>query len=104
MVCRIYPSEEDLRRAYRQFPIDPKDYDLLGFRYQAKFYFEILQSKLPLSQNKYYFNLCEFLKQLIHAFVGKLKDRCFCWFPSHHFAPLKGTPTWHLHTNLCTFG
>ena len=40
MVCRIYPSEEDLRRAYRQFPIDPKDYDLLGFRYQAKFYFD----------------------------------------------------------------
>ena len=29
-----------MRRAYRQFPIDPKDYDLLGFRYQAKLNFD----------------------------------------------------------------
>ena len=41
----------------------------------------ILLSKHSLSQNKYYFNLYEFLKQIIHALVGKLKNRCFCWFP-----------------------
>ena len=29
-----------MRRAYRQFPIDPKDYHLLSFRYQGKFYFD----------------------------------------------------------------
>ena len=32
--------KKDLRRAYRPFPIDQKDYDLLGFRYQSKFYFD----------------------------------------------------------------
>ena len=31
--------KKDLLRAYRQYPIDPKDYHLLGFRYQGKFYF-----------------------------------------------------------------
>ena len=51
-----------------------------------------------LAQNKYYFNLYEFLKQRIHAFVGKLKNRCFCWFPTAIFMPLKGTQPRHLHT------
>ena len=36
--CLVF--KKDMRRAYRQFPIDPKDYDLLGFRYQAKLYFD----------------------------------------------------------------
>ena len=31
--------KKDLRRAYRQFPIDPKNYNLLGFSYQGKFLF-----------------------------------------------------------------
>ena len=29
-----------------------------------------------------YFNVYEFLKEKIHAFVAKLGNRCFCWFPS----------------------
>ena len=32
-------SKKDLCRAYCQFPIDPKDYHLLGCHYQGKFYF-----------------------------------------------------------------
>ena len=36
--CLIF--KKDLRRAYRQFPVDPKDYNLLGFCYQGKFYFD----------------------------------------------------------------
>ena len=57
-----------------------------------------------LSQNIYYSNLQEFLKQWIHAFVGKLTlERCFCWFPATRFMPLKGTPTWHCHTKLYKF-
>ena len=36
--CLVF--KKDLRRAYRQFPIDPKDYHLLGFRYQGKCYFD----------------------------------------------------------------
>ena len=43
---------------------------------------EILLSKHSLSENKYYFNLYEFLKRRIHALVGKLKNRCFFWFPA----------------------
>ena len=43
---------------------------------------EILLSKHSLSENKYYFNLYEFLKRRIHALAGKLKNRCFFWFPA----------------------
>ena len=32
--------KKNLRWAYCQFPIDSKDYHLLGFRYQGKFYFD----------------------------------------------------------------
>ena len=52
--------------------------------------FEILLSKHSLSQNKYYFNLYEFLKWWIHAFVERLKNRCFCWFWWPYLYPLKG--------------
>ena len=36
--CLLF--KKDLRRAYRQFPVDHKDYSLLGFCYQGKFYFD----------------------------------------------------------------
>ena len=36
--CLVF--KKDLQRAYRQFPIDPKDYNLLGFSFQGRFYFE----------------------------------------------------------------
>ena len=36
--CLVF--KKDLRRAYRQFPVDQKDYSLLGFCYQGKFYFD----------------------------------------------------------------
>ena len=59
-------------------------------------YFEILLSKYSLSQNKYNLNLSYvFLKRWIHAFEGKLNDRCFCWFPAAIFVPLK--LKWHQH-------
>ena len=48
--------------------------------------------------------LYDFLKRWIHALVGKLKNRCFCWFPAAIFVPLKGTQTWRLHTKLYKFG
>ena len=41
-----------------------------------------LLSKHSLSQNNYNFNLYEFLKQWIHPFLGKIKDRWFCLFPA----------------------
>ena len=36
--CLVF--KKDLQQAYQQFPIDPKDYNLLGFSYQGKFYFD----------------------------------------------------------------
>ena len=35
--CLVY--KKDLRRAYRQLPIDPKDYHLLGFTFNGRLYF-----------------------------------------------------------------
>lgn len=36
--CLLY--KRDLKKAYRQFPIDPKDYHLLGYTWDSKFYFD----------------------------------------------------------------
>ena len=43
-------------------------------------------------------------KRWIHAYVRKLKNGCFCWFPGPYFVPLKGTPSWCLHTKPYKFG
>lgn len=34
-----YQYKKDLKRAYRQIPVDPKDYRFLGYRWQNLFYF-----------------------------------------------------------------
>ena len=36
--CLLY--KKDLQRAYRQLPIDPKDYNLLGFPFNGRLYFD----------------------------------------------------------------
>ena len=36
--CLVF--KKDLRRANRQFPVNPKDFSLLGFCYQGQFYFD----------------------------------------------------------------
>lgn len=36
--CYIY--KRDLKRAYRQFPVDPRDYHLLGYRWRGLIYFD----------------------------------------------------------------
>ena len=46
----------------------------------------------------------EFFKPWINALEGKLKNRCFCWFPAAIFVPRKGTQTWRRHTKLRKFG
>ena len=53
-------------------------------------FWEILPSKHSLSQNKYYFNLYEFLKRRIHSLVGKLKNRYSVGFRRPHLCPWKG--------------
>ena len=68
---------------------DSKESSYVGWKHYR--FWEILISKHSLSQSKYYFNRYRFLKQGIHALVGKLKNRCFCWFLVAIFVPLKGT-------------
>ena len=53
-------------------------------------FWEILLSKHSLFQNKYYFNLYEFLKRRIHALVGKLKKHCLL-----HILSCPGVGMWH---------
>ena len=36
--CYLY--KRDLKKAYRQFPIDPKDYPFLGYTWNKQFYFD----------------------------------------------------------------
>jgi len=36
--CYVY--KKDLKRAYRQFPIDPKDYKYIGFMWDELLYFD----------------------------------------------------------------
>ena len=36
--CMLY--KRDLRKAYRQFPVDPHDYHLLGYTWNGQFYFD----------------------------------------------------------------
>ena len=37
--CYLY--KRDLRKAYRQFPVDPKDYPFLGYTWNKQFYFAL---------------------------------------------------------------
>lgn len=37
--CFVY--KKDLKRAYRQLPVDPKDYKYLGFQWDGQFYFDL---------------------------------------------------------------
>jgi len=36
--CKLY--KRDLRKAYRQFPVDPRDYPLLGYTWEGQLYFD----------------------------------------------------------------
>ena len=36
---------------------------------------------------KYYLHVFQFLERYIYAFVAKLSDRCFCWFPAAMLVP-----------------
>ena len=38
--CLLF--KRDLKRAYRQFPVDPCDYPLLGYYWNGHFYFDVV--------------------------------------------------------------
>ena len=62
-----------LRRAYRQFPVDPKDYNLLGFCYKGKFYFD---TRCPFGLRSSAMICQRMTKAVVHIFTeqGFLAD------------------------------
>ena len=47
------------------------------------------------------FNVFEFLEKNIYAFVGKISDRCLCWFPANLLVPISmGTSKASLYKSL----
>ena len=66
-------------------------------------FFEILK-KHCLSQNNYYLNLYEFNETMNSRSHRKTQKQMFLLVFGGHFVPLKGTPTWRLHTKLYKFG
>ena len=73
---------------------------LCGLKHQR--FWEILLSKHSLSQNKYQFNLYEFLKRRIPPLSRKTRKQMFL-FVSGGVVSLKGTPIWPFHTKLYEF-
>jgi len=64
--CLVF--KKDLRRACRQFPVDPRDYSLLGFCFQGRFYFDThcpfgLRSSAMICQRT--------TKAVVHIFTGQ---------------------------------
>ena len=43
-------------------------------------------------------------REKIHAFVAKLSDRCFSWFPADMLVPIRMGANLASHTNLYKFG
>lgn len=64
--CLVF--KKDLRRAYRQFPVDPKDYSLLGFCYQGQFYFD---TRCPFGLRSSALICQRTTKAVVHIFTGQ---------------------------------
>lgn len=43
--------KRDLRKAYRQFPVDPHDYHLLGYTWNRQFYFDSFNYGSPFCRD-----------------------------------------------------
>ena len=54
-------------------------------------------------RQKYYFDVFDFYERQIYAFVAKLNDRCFCWFPATVLVPNWMCTLWRFRTNLYKF-
>ena len=89
--CKIF--KRDLRRAYRQIPIDPKDYNLVGFSWKGHFFVDRvlpmgLRSSAFICQRvtdavsfiakKYEVSVVNYLDDFAGAEVSDLADVSFC--------------------------
>ena len=43
------------------------------------------------------------MEGFIFGILRYFADSCFCWFPAAMLVPLRGVPTWLLHTKLYKF-
>ena len=68
--CLLY--KRDLKKAYRQFPVDPKDYHLLGYTWDNQFYFD---RSLPCACVLRLWPLTD-LPQLFHGFLDNRGALC----------------------------
>ena len=64
--CLVF--KKDLRRAYRQFPVDPRDYSLLGFCFQGQFYFD---TRCPFGLRSSAMICQRTTKAVVHIFNGQ---------------------------------
>ena len=71
--CLLF--KRDLKRAYRQFPIDPFDYPLLGYQWNNELYFDIVLPmglKVPVRSNFRKFIFVDFSKVYVAVtYLGK---------------------------------
>ena len=70
--CLVF--KKDLRRAYRQFPIDPKDYKFLGFSYQGNFY---LDTRCPYGLRTAAMICQRTTKAVVHIFTSRVSRLMF---------------------------
>ena len=81
-----FAYNESLQDSYLQFPRSPLG--TLGSMPSVEKKASIFSRSAKASSTKqYWFNIYEFLEEK-HAFVTKLVNRCFCWFPSATFVPI----------------
>ena len=64
--CNCLVFKKDLCHAYRQFPIDPKDYKYLGFSYQGNFSFD---TRCPFSLRTSAMICQQTTKAVVHIFT-----------------------------------
>ena len=55
------------------------------------------------SEEQYLSKHLDIHKEKQTSFLAEVNSRCFFLFPAAMLVPLRGTPTWHLHTKLYKF-
>ena len=67
--CLLF--KRDLKRAYRQLPVDPFDYPLLGYSWRDKLFFDV---RLPMGLRSAAYGLsASHERGMFYALVGRLQ-------------------------------
>ena len=76
---------------------------VLGFAIGYAWISKLLRDAAFTWRPSWLINVFEFLERQIYAFVTKLSDRCFCWFPAAMLVPIWMSTNMASHTNLYKF-